>query len=92
MDHVQRMRATRIKHGVSACFIKYQVYELRTTRLNNSERPTAEWRGCANDEFDRIKENCTCDFDKYVFYCKRTCFTDGCNQMQTVPHNWVSLT
>ena len=93
VSRAKRNCATKITSHASVCCTKYQVSSAAyafVSLLASSGHSLADWSGCAHEQFNAITEGCTCDFEKFVYYCKETCYTNMCNNITNNFVNWVN--
>ena len=67
--------------GVTACV------STMVKQSAQSELGTVYWRGCELPEHKDIPDGCTCGDE--VDYCKQTCYTDNCNDDESVDFEQV---
>ena len=65
--------------GVTACV------SMQVTQTAQPELGTIYWRGCELPGHEDIPDGCTCSGERnQAFYCKKTCYTDNCNDDETM--------
>merc|ERR1711935_63254 len=63
--------------GVTACV------SMQVTQMVQPNIAPIYWRGCEMPGHEDIPDGCTCE-GEVGFYCKKTCFTDNCNDDESL--------